>query len=97
MLRHYDEIGLLNPIQTDPGTGYRYYGEEQLYVINKITSLKDMGFGLTEIIMAAVAQWVKDSGYEFDGPAFNIYHVSPHETSDPNEFVTEVCYPVKKK
>ena len=28
---------------------------------------------------------------------FNIYHVSPHETSDPNEFVTEVCYPVKKK
>lgn len=49
MLRHYDEIGLLNPIQTDPGTGYRYYGEEQLYVINKITSLKDMGVGLTEI------------------------------------------------
>ena len=28
---------------------------------------------------------------------FNIYHVSPHETSDPNEFVTEVCYPVKNK
>lgn len=33
----------------------------------------------------------------YDGPMFNIYHVSPHETSDPNEFVTEVCYPVKKK
>ncbi|MGN1074560.1 MAG: MerR family transcriptional regulator, partial [Eubacteriales bacterium] len=29
--------------------------------------------------------------------AFNIYHVSPHETSDPDRFVTEVCYPVKKR
>ena len=46
---------------------------------------------------AAVAEWVRDNGYEFDGPAFNIYHVSPHETSNPDEFVTEVCYPVKKK
>lgn len=45
----------------------------------------------------AVANWVKDNGYQFDGYAFNIYHVSPHETDDPNELVTEVCYPVKKK
>jgi hypothetical protein len=28
---------------------------------------------------------------------FNIYHVSPHETPNPDEFVTEVCYPVRKK
>ena len=28
---------------------------------------------------------------------FNIYHVIPHETKDPDEFVTEICYPVKKK
>lgn len=48
-------------------------------------------------IMSAVAGWVRDNGYEFDGPAFNIYHISPHETSDPNEFVTEVCYPVKRR
>ena len=46
--------------------------------------------------MAAVAGWVTDNGYEFDGPAFNIYHVSPHETNDPEQFVTEVCYPVRK-
>lgn len=46
---------------------------------------------------AAVAQWVSDNGYIYNGPMFNIYHVSPHETSDPGEFVTEVCYPVKKK
>lgn len=45
----------------------------------------------------AVANWVRDNGYEFDGIMFNIYHVSPHETQNPEEWVTEVCYPVKKK
>ena len=48
-------------------------------------------------VMAAVAAWVEANGYAFDGPAFNIYHVSPHETQNPEEFVTEVCYPVRKK
>ena len=28
---------------------------------------------------------------------FNIYHVSPHETQNPDEFVTEVCFTVRKK
>lgn len=45
----------------------------------------------------AVARWIKDNGYDFNGLAFNIYHVSPHETTNPDEYVTEVCYPVKKK
>lgn len=27
---------------------------------------------------------------------FNIYHVSPHETQNPDEFVTEVCFPVRE-
>ncbi|WP_312692510.1 GyrI-like domain-containing protein [Caproiciproducens sp.] len=45
----------------------------------------------------AVANWVQDNCYDFNGPAFNIYHVSPHETQNPEEWVTEVCYPVKKK
>lgn len=45
----------------------------------------------------AVAKWVQDNGYAFTGPAFNIYHVSPHETKNPDEYVTEVCYSVKKK
>lgn len=45
----------------------------------------------------AVANWVHDNGYEFNGAMFNIYHVSPHETQNSEEWVTEVCYPVKKK
>lgn len=44
----------------------------------------------------AVANWVKANGYDFNGKSFCIYHVSPQETSNPNEFVTEVCFPVKK-
>ena len=48
-------------------------------------------------VTAALTEWIEANGYEYDGPMFNIYHVSPHETQDPAEFVTEVCYPVKKK
>ena len=45
----------------------------------------------------AVADWVGRSGWEFAGPAFNIYHVGPAQTQDPAEYLTEVCYPVVKK
>lgn len=45
----------------------------------------------------AVANWVRDNGYEFNGLSFCIYHVSPHETKNPEELVTEVCYPVIKR
>jgi len=46
-------------------------------------------------VYGAVISWVNDNGYECAGPMFNIYHVSPHETQDPDEYVTEVCYAVK--
>lgn len=45
----------------------------------------------------AVAQWVRDNQYEFNGAMFCIYHVSPAQTQNPDELVTEVCYPIKKK
>lgn len=45
----------------------------------------------------AVARWIEDNGYVFDGLCFNIYHVSPNETQNPDEYVTEVCYSVIKK
>jgi len=50
MLRHYDEIGLLKPVETDKFTGYRYYHIDQLMVVGRITSLKDMGFKLGDIV-----------------------------------------------
>ena len=48
-------------------------------------------------VYAPIGAWLQENGYESDGPMFNIYHVSPHETQNPEEFVTEACYPVKKK
>ncbi len=49
MLRHYDDIGLFKPAETDLFTGYRYYREDQLFAFARITALKDMGFSLAEI------------------------------------------------
>jgi len=49
MLRHYDEIGLLQPKHIDQFTGYRYYIEDQLPTANKILALKKMGFSLPSI------------------------------------------------
>ena len=47
-------------------------------------------------VYASCAAWIESNGYAYAGPMFNIYHVSPHETSNPDEYVTEVCWPVKK-
>ena len=49
MLRHYDKIDLLKPIQIDNLTGYRYYDETQLPIANRIQALKRMGFSLSII------------------------------------------------
>ena len=54
-------------------------------------------YALIVEVYAAVVAWIAANGYESVGPMFNIYHVSPHETQNPDEFVTEVCYPVRKK
>ena len=45
----------------------------------------------------AVAAWINDNGYEFNGASFCIYHVSPAQASSQEDLVTEVCYPVKKR
>jgi len=49
MLRHYDEIGLLQPAYVDPHTGYRWYATAQLPALDRILVLRELGFGLAEI------------------------------------------------
>ena len=44
-----------------------------------------------------MAMWVSENGYEFCGAMMDIYHVSPNETRNPDEFVTEICCAVKKR
>lgn len=48
-LRHYDEMGLLKPEFVDKFSGYRYYTSNQLPIMHKILTLKEMGLSLTEI------------------------------------------------
>jgi DNA-binding transcriptional MerR regulator/effector-binding domain-containing protein len=48
-LRHYDEIGLLEPARVDEGTGYRYYGLEQARAAEAIRRLRSLEIPLDEI------------------------------------------------
>ncbi|HEX3029153.1 MAG TPA: MerR family transcriptional regulator [Clostridia bacterium] len=50
-LRHYDNLGLLQPEKVDSFTGYRYYSASQMPRLNRILSLKDIGFSLEEIAL----------------------------------------------
>jgi len=49
-LRHYDEIGLLRPVQIDTETGYRYYSATQLPRLYRILALKELGLTLDQIV-----------------------------------------------
>lgn len=49
----------------------------------------------TNAVTQVIAQYIEDNKLEMDGPMFNIYHISPYETSNPDEFVTESCYVIK--
>ncbi|SHJ15901.1 MerR family transcriptional regulator [Propionispora hippei] len=55
------------------------------------------GYEHIAAVNQAVANWVRDNRYEFAGSMFNIYHVSPAQSPNPDEWVTEVCFPVRKK
>lgn len=56
---------------------------------------KDVNVEIQEEVNMAIASWIKENGYDFAGPMFNIYYASPATTQNEDEFVTEVCYPVK--
>lgn len=48
ILRYYEKIGLLTP-DVRGENGYRYYSEKQLWKLNNIRSLRNLGVGLKEI------------------------------------------------
>ncbi len=47
-LHHYDEIGLLKPAYIGEN-GYRYYGQEQLLLLQQILFFRNLGFELKKI------------------------------------------------
>jgi DNA-binding transcriptional MerR regulator len=48
-LRHYHEIGLLEPVAVDPESGYRLYDADQVPTAQVIRRLKDLGMGLDDV------------------------------------------------
>ena len=81
------------------GTGYDTENVRFLTVpaITAATSVIKGGYDQLTAVNKAIAAWVTDNNYDFDGPMFCIYHVSPGHDPNPENWVTEVCYPVKKK
>ncbi|SDH48814.1 MerR family transcriptional regulator [Desulfosporosinus hippei] len=45
---------------------------------------------------AKVMKWIEDNGYKNSGEPYDIYLTGPGATSNPDEFVTEVYFPVTK-
>lgn len=43
-----------------------------------------------------IYHWIVENGYRVSGKAFNVYYISPGNEPNPENFVTEICYPVKK-
>lgn len=43
----------------------------------------------------AIGNWIDNNGYELDGNVFSIYHVNPSMDDNPENWVTEICFPVR--
>lgn len=48
-LRYYDEIGVLKPAYINPTTNYRYYTENQLFLLDAIILCLELGIPLKEL------------------------------------------------
>lgn len=48
-LRHYDDVGLFQPVWVDPNTRYRYYSATQIPDLRRIVMLIDLGIPLRRI------------------------------------------------
>ena len=54
-LRHYHQVGLLEPADVNPDTGYRYYAAEQVPTAQVIRRLRDLEMPVAEV--KAVPWW----------------------------------------
>lgn len=48
-LRHYHDVGVLEPAEIDPGNGYRFYSPSQVGLAQMIRRLRDLGMPLEEV------------------------------------------------
>ncbi len=43
-----------------------------------------------------IYRWVVENGYRISGKPFNVYYISPGNEKNPENFITEICFPIKK-
>lgn len=62
-LRHYDDVGLLEPAEVDPSTGYRRYRAAQVPAAHLIRRLRELDMPLPEIgqVLAAADDAARDA------------------------------------
>lgn len=48
-LRHYHDVGVLEPAEVDPTSGYRYYAADQVGPAQMIRRLRDLGMPLDDV------------------------------------------------
>ena len=48
-LRHYHEVGVLEPAEVDPATGYRFYSPRQVGPAQTVRRLRDLGMPLDAV------------------------------------------------
>jgi DNA-binding transcriptional MerR regulator len=48
-LRHYHEVGLLEPSEVDPDSGYRYYSEDQIPLAQVIRRLRSLQMPVADV------------------------------------------------
>jgi DNA-binding transcriptional MerR regulator/effector-binding domain-containing protein len=48
-LRHYHQVGLLEPAEVNPGNGYRYYAHDQIPVAQVIRRLRNLEMPVAEV------------------------------------------------
>lgn len=44
-----------------------------------------------------VMGWICKNGYQMDGLSFSTYYLSPGNEKNPENYITELCFPIRKK
>lgn len=91
-LRLYQAQGLLEPVEIDPSSGYRYYSPDQIPVAVKIGQLRRAGISLAEIAaflrspaLDQIDRWRRDLDLERTERARLLDHIArPIDSSEVN-------------
>ena len=82
-------------------TVYGTYGDKDDLVFKKVAAQKVASITFTgsyeqiNKVAEEAAKWIEDQGLQMNGSMFNIYHTSPAQDPNPDNWVTEACFPVK--